>query len=98
MSDTHKAPAEWSALLVEAVSKPGIISEAYSRFWNYSVGNQILALWQCLLRDLTPGPINTFAGWKKLERSVKKGEKALTLCMPVTIKRKRERNTVDPLL
>ncbi len=29
-------------------------------------------------------------GWKDLGRHVKKGEKAITLCMPVTIKRKRD--------
>ena len=34
---------KWSALLVEAVNKPGLIMKAYSAFWNYSVGNQILA-------------------------------------------------------
>ena len=35
---------KWSALLVEAVNKPGLIMEAYSAFHNYSIGNQILAL------------------------------------------------------
>jgi hypothetical protein len=29
---------KWSALLVEAVNKPGTIMKAYSAFWNYSVG------------------------------------------------------------
>src|SRR6185295_18187382 len=62
---------------------------AYSRFWNYSVGNQILAHFQCLQRRIEPGPIHTFVGWRDLGRHVKKGEKALTLCMPVTIKCKR---------
>ena len=45
---TQKADIpKWSALLVEAVNKPGLIMDAYSAFWNYSVGNQILALVQC---------------------------------------------------
>jgi len=26
---------KWSALLVEAVNKPGLIMDAYSAFWNY---------------------------------------------------------------
>jgi hypothetical protein len=30
---------KWSALLVEAVNKSGLIMDAYSAFWNYSVGN-----------------------------------------------------------
>src|SRR5947209_3537466 len=82
-----KSP-EWSALLVDAVTKAGVISEAYSRFWNYSTGNQLLAMFQCLGRKIEPGPINTFQNWKELGRSVRKGEKALTLCMPVTYRRK----------
>jgi hypothetical protein len=60
--------------------------EAYSQFHNYSIGNQILALVQCQLRGLEPGPINTFPGWQALRRTVKRGERALTLCMPITRK------------
>src|ERR1043165_5554080 len=77
---------KWSALLVEAVNKPGLIMEAYSAFHNYSIGNQILALVQCHGRGLEPGPINTFSGWQALGRNVKCGERALRLCMPVTRK------------
>jgi antirestriction protein ArdC len=75
---------EWSQLLIDAVKEHGIISSAYHRFWNYSVGNQLLVLFQCMSRKLEPGPINTYLRWKELGRSVVKGEKALTLCMPVT--------------
>ena len=86
----HSKPApdvpKWSALLVEAVNKPGLIMEAYSAFHNYSIGNQILALVQCQLRGLEPGPINTFPGWQALGRTVKRGERALILCMPITRK------------
>jgi hypothetical protein len=81
---------KWSALLVEAVNKPGVIMKAYSAFWNYSVGNQILALIQCQLRGIEPGPINTFPKWQTLGRMVKRGERALTLCMPLTRKRRNE--------
>jgi hypothetical protein len=81
---------KWSALLVEAVNKPGTIMKAYSAFWNYSVGNQILALIQCQLRGIQPGPINTFPKWQTLGRVVKRGEKALTLCMPLTRKRRND--------
>jgi hypothetical protein len=89
-------PAGWAALLVDAVQKPGLISTAYSRFWNYSTGNQLLALFQCMLRRLDPGPINTFLGWLELERHVKKGEKALTLCMPVSVKRRADNDPLSP--
>jgi len=57
---------KWSALLVEAVNKPGMIMEAYSAFHSYSIGNQILALVQCQMRGLEPGQINTFPEWKSL--------------------------------
>jgi antirestriction protein ArdC len=81
---------KWSALLVEAVNKPGLIMEAYSAFTNYSLGNQILAITQCQLRRIQPGPINTFPGWQALGRNVKRGERALILCMPITRKRREE--------
>lgn len=82
------SPAEWAQLLADAVSKPGRIHAAYSAFWNYSAGNQLLALSECTMRGIQPGPINTFLGWKQLSRYVRKGEKAITLCMPVSVKRK----------
>ncbi len=81
---------KWSALLVEAVNKPGLIMKAYSNFHAYSIGNQILALVQCQMRGLEPGPINTFPGWQALGRSVKRGERALILCMPITRKVRTE--------
>src|SRR5215813_8254456 len=85
---TKPAPdvPKWSALLVEAVNKPGLIMEAYSAFHDYSIGNQILALVQSQLRGLEPGPISTFPGWQALGRTVKRGERALILCMPITRK------------
>lgn len=85
--DDLRAQPEWSQLLIDAATKPGIISTAYSRFWNYSVGNQLLAMFQCMIRNIEPGPIHTFRGWLDLGRHVKKGERAITLCMPVSVKR-----------
>jgi hypothetical protein len=45
----RKPLISWAALLDEAVKKPGFIHEAYSRFHNYSLGNQLLALFQCFV-------------------------------------------------
>ena len=78
----------WSALLADAVNKPGIISNAYTVFHNYSVGNQMWAWSQCMARDIELAPLATYKKWQSLGRQVKKGEKALTLCMPVTINKK----------
>jgi antirestriction protein ArdC len=77
----------WSELLKKAVTEPGVISKAFSRFHQYSFGNQLLALSQCEARGIEPGPIATFPKWKDLGRYVRKGEKALTLCMPISVKR-----------
>jgi hypothetical protein len=91
MQQTQSADIpKWSALLVEAVNKPGTIMKAYSAFWNYSVGNQILALIQCQVRGIQPGPLNTYPKWQTLGRVVKRGAKALTLCMPLTRKRRND--------
>lgn len=90
MRASRAEKVDWPAILANAVQKPGVISKAYSTFWNYSVGNQLSALFQCLIRGIEPGPIHTYKGWNELGRQVKKGEKAIVLTMPVTVKRKRE--------
>lgn len=78
----------FTSLLETAVSQPGVISSAYQAFHGYSIGNQLLAWVQCLQREIVPGPIATFMGWKEKGRSVRKGEKAIALCMPITVKRR----------
>jgi hypothetical protein len=87
------SPASFASLLQSAISEPGVISRAYSAFHGYSIGNQLLALMQCAERGITPGPIATFMGWKDKRRYVRKGQKAIVLCMPITTKRKA---TDDP--
>jgi N-terminal domain of anti-restriction factor ArdC len=81
------SPASFAHLLEQAVNEPGTISAAYSAFHDYSIGNQLLAWSQCLERGIQPGPIATFQRWKELGRYVRKREKAITLCRPVTVKR-----------
>lgn len=83
----------WERLLTEAVTKPGLLAAAYNSFHSYSIGNQVLAMVQCQQRAITPGPIATFPAWKDKGRHVKKGEKALMLCMPVTRKGEQEGET-----
>src|SRR5262247_3936013 len=86
---------QFRQLLEEAVTKPGTLMRAYSLFWNYSLGNQILALIQANRRGIALGPIASFNRWKELGRHVKRGEKAITLCMPVTGKRTVKEDTAD---
>ena len=80
--------ANFSQLLNDAISQPGIISKCYSTFHGYSLGNQLLAYSQCVARDIPVGPIATFKKWKDLGRSVSKGQKAIALVLPVTISKK----------
>lgn len=79
--------ATFADLLHSAVEEPGLISRAYGAFHNYSLGNQLLAWAQCIERGIQVGPMATFPKWKELGRHVRKGEKALVLCQPVTVKR-----------
>ena len=81
------APATFASLLESAINEPGILSSAYRAFHNYSIGNQLLAWAQCIARNMQPGPMATFPKWKELGRHIKKGEKAITLCQPVTVTR-----------
>ena len=79
--------ATWGELLRDAVEKPGRMLEAYTPFHNFSSGNALLALEQCIGRNLQPGPLNTYRGWLEKKRQVRKGEKGITLCMPMPFKR-----------
>lgn len=80
---TERFAPQWSDLLRRAVEEPGLISEAYSRFHGYSLGNRFAALLQCQERGLEPGPISTFHGWRRLGYTVQEGEHAISLCMPL---------------
>lgn len=77
----------------EALTEPGKLHERYRVFWNYSLGNQFLAMIQLGKAE----PINTFPGWKALGRHVIKGQSAITLLIPVTKKMTDEATGDDEL-
>ena len=85
---SHVDVCRWAGLLAEAVSRPGMISEAYRAFHTYSVGNQLLAFSQCAARGLLSGPLSTYPGWLAKGRQVRRGERAIVLCMPLMGKRR----------
>ena len=87
--------ATWGELLREAVEKPGRMLEAYTAFHKYSLGSALLALEQCMQRNLQPGPLNTYNGWLERKRQVRKGEKGITLCMPMPFKKAAEADSVQ---
>src|SRR5712692_2553197 len=78
---------QFGDLLNRAPTEPGIVSRAYTAFHGYSIGNQILALVQCAERGIQLGPLATYQRWRELGRQVRRGEKAIVLCQPVTVKR-----------
>lgn len=86
---------DWSKLLQDALEIPGRLSEAYRVFHNYSLGNRALAIVQMEERGMRLSPIASFKRWKDLGRSVKKGEKAIELCMPVQIRMKSSDDSTE---
>lgn len=87
-NEKRKDRPDWMQLLKEALTTPGKLSEAYRIFHNYSLGNILLAAIQLAERNMPLTPIASFNKWKDLGRLVKKGEKAIALIMPVTVKKK----------
>ena len=80
---TDRQHATWGELLHDAVETPGRMLDAYTAFHNYSFGNALLAFQQCVRRKIEPGPLNTYRGWLERKRQVRRGEKGITLCMPM---------------
>ena len=90
-----KIEKKWADLLGEAVNDPGIISAGYSAFHRYSIGNQIAAASQLAARGLPIEPIASFKAWQDKGRCVRKGQKAIALCMPITGKRENKETGED---
>src|SRR5512132_732831 len=95
-NNPHDEHATFATLLQAAIDEPGKIHEAFHAFHSYSIGNQILAFIQCQQRGIQPGPLASFNRWKEGGRDVSKGEKAIELVMPVTIKRTIEHDQDEP--
>lgn len=81
----YEAPAKWAELLDKCLSEPGTISGAFRSYYSYSIGNQLMAAMQMVGRRLPVGPIANYRTWQANGRQVRKGEKALVICRPVTI-------------
>lgn len=64
------------------LSGEGKILKGYSNFHNYSFCNQMWAYFQLLGKGQAVQPIATYKKWAELGRQVKKGSKAIELCIP----------------
>jgi N-terminal domain of anti-restriction factor ArdC len=82
-------------LLAQAINEPGTVASAYRAFHGYSLGNQMLAAIQCHERSIPLGPIASYQAWKDKGRHVKRGEKALWLWLPITVKVRRDESIDD---
>lgn len=71
-----------------ALEGNGAMLKGYSLFHNYSFANQMWAMFQMIGRGIEISPIAPFKKWQALGRNVKKGEKAIELCMPFRFKDK----------
>ncbi len=72
----------YNDLLNQAISGKGTLSKCFSMFHNYSIHNQVIAMYQMNMMNLSITPLNTYNGWNRLGRKVKKGSKAISLWMP----------------
>jgi antirestriction protein ArdC len=95
MPQTTTQP-DFTTLLARATTEPGTLSAAYFAFHQYSLGNVISAMFQCEARGIPLGPLASFNRWKELGRHVRKGEKAIELCMPITCKRRQDSPDDEP--
>jgi antirestriction protein ArdC len=80
-----KTQYDMQSLFNEALTKPGMLSDAYARFYEFSIGNSILALLQAGNQ-----PVATYKRWQSLGRQVKRGAQAISLLVPVSFKKDKE--------
>ena len=94
---TSSNKIDYKKIIEEAFNKEGRLASCFSMFHNYSTLNCFIALSQV---D-NPEPMNCFTGWQKMGRRIKKGEKAISLLMPVKRKTKStgaeaDKETIKP--
>ena len=56
-------------------------------FTDYSVNNRWLIFAQCIKKGIAPQKVASYTTWKKLHHQVKKGEKAIKIFAPCTVKK-----------
>ncbi|MBW8075257.1 MULTISPECIES: ArdC family protein [Metallibacterium] len=93
-SSTPQGP-NFLALLHQALTEPGRIAACYSMFHCYSFGNALWIAQQLAERGEPLAPIASFNRWRELGRVVRRGSKALQMCMPVTVKAKADKAKAD---
>ena len=80
----------WPDLMGQALTMPGHMGDTYSRFYNYSLGNEVLLFMQGVTE-----PVNTYNRWKKMGRQVLRGSKAKAIMVPLFRKERDEKSGED---
>lgn len=75
-------------LVRDVITNPFKIDSCYSLFYNYSILNSLALSFQIRKRGMEVGPCASFKKWSEMGARIKKGEKALYVCVPLTIKDK----------
>lgn len=88
-----RGQANWELLLEQALTVEGSLGNTYNRFYEYSLGNQLL-----LMLQRVNEPVNTFKRWHDMNRYVVKGAKAKAIMVPLIYKVKQEDGTEKPQL
>jgi antirestriction protein ArdC len=73
---------DYQELLDEALTAPGRMGDTYSRFYSYSFLNTLL-----LMQQGVSEPVNTYKRWGAMDRQVKRGSRAKSILIPMTIKK-----------
>ncbi|MEC5150896.1 ArdC family protein [Cryobacterium sp. GrIS_2_6] len=81
---------EWAALLETALTMPGALGATYSRFRQYSMGNQI-----ALFMQGATGPVAPYKKWLELGRQVRKGSKAMAVQVPLLYKEANREGLIE---
>ena len=76
------------SLVEEILNQPSKISECYTLFHDYSILNALAIRFQCQRKGLEVGPTASFKKWQERGVKIKKGQKALAVCIPFTVKSK----------
>lgn len=71
-----KDQTDYQELLDQALSEPGTISQCYSHFWRYSVGNQLEIMGQLMAQGRELQPVGSYKAWQSVGRQVPRGTKA----------------------
>nr|MCH9742509.1 ssDNA-binding domain-containing protein [Pseudomonadota bacterium] len=88
---TNNAP-DYASLLEDALNGPAEQLASFRVFHKYSAANRQLAAQQLRMRGIPLSPLSTFKHWQSQGVNVLKGQKAISLYMPVTKKEEVERN------